>query len=334
MKHQAIPEHSVIRYKKVLVTGGAGFIGSNLCEDLLKQNNEVICLDNFSTGHRRNLASFSAHPSFKLIEGDICNLDDCRKASDGVEIVLHQAALGSIPRSIANPIATNDSNVGGFVNVLLAARDAGVKRVVYASSSTVYGDWPELPRVEDRIGKPMSPYGVSKVANELYAHVFGINYGMEIIGLRYFNVFGPRQNPEGPYATVIPKFIMQLKQHERPVINGDGTFSRDFTYIDNVIAMNHLAATTTNEQAIGQVFNAATGQQYTLNQLLLLLKKTLSRYDPAIAEIEPVYGPVRQGDFPHSRASVERAKQLLGFEPVTMFEEGLLLTTDWFWNHL
>jgi UDP-N-acetylglucosamine 4-epimerase len=327
-------EYQRIVNKKVLVTGGAGFIGSNLCEDLLNYNNEVMCLDNFSTGHRHNIESFISNPKFTLIEGDIRNLEDCQNACKDVDIVLHQAALGSVPRSINDPITTNEVNVSGFLNVLIAARDQKVKRFVYAASSSTYGDSENLPKVEDIIGMPMSPYAVTKYVNELYAHVFGLNYGLECIGLRYFNVFGRRQSPNGAYAAVIPKFVDQFIRYESPVINGDGTNSRDFTYIDNVIQMNHLAATTENEKAIGQVFNTAVGDRTTLIELTQLLRQYLSVFDPKIANVEIVHGPNRAGDIPHSLASVEKAKELMGYEPTHRLEEGLKEAVEWYWANL
>jgi UDP-N-acetylglucosamine 4-epimerase len=322
---------SKISHLKVLVTGGAGFIGSNLCEDLLQNNNTVICLDNFSTGRRENIAAFLENSRFILIEGDIRSMDDCRKAVKGVDIVLQQAALGSVPRSLNDPVTTNEVNISGFLNMLVAARDAKVKRFVYAASSSTYGDSEALPKIEEVIGKPLSPYAVTKYVNELYAHVFGLNYGMDIIGLRYFNVYGRRQDPNGAYAAVIPKFTMQLMAHESPVINGDGKNSRDFTYIDNVIQMNHLAAMTTNPEAVGQVFNTAVGERADLNRMVELLKKYLTEYDPKIAAIPVTYGPDRKGDIPHSLASVEKAKRLLGYEPTHNFEKGLKEAVDWYW---
>lgn len=322
-----------IQNKKVLVTGGAGFIGSNLCEDLLKHNNQVVCLDNFSTGYKHNIEPFLANPLFTLIEGDIRDLETCRKACAGQDYVLHQAALGSVPRSINDPITSNDVNVTGFLNMLVAARDAQVKRFVYAASSSTYGDSENLPKVEEIIGNPLSPYAVTKYVNELYADVFAKTYGMECIGLRYFNVFGRRQSPNGVYAAVIPLFVKQFMNYESPVINGDGTFSRDFTYIDNVIQMNHLAATTTNKDAIGQVFNTAVGERTTLIQLTELLKKLLALHDSKIAEVEIKFGPERKGDIPHSLASVEKAQELLGYEPEFNFQEGLSESIQWFWKN-
>jgi UDP-N-acetylglucosamine/UDP-N-acetylgalactosamine 4-epimerase len=323
-----------IQNKKVLVTGGAGFIGSNLVEDLLQNNNTVVVLDNLSTGYMHNLQAVIHHPDFQFMEGDIRNLETCKTACKGIDIVLHQAALGSVPRSLADPITTNEVNVAGFLNMLVAARDSKVKRFVYAASSSTYGDSENLPKVEDIIGMPLSPYAVTKYVNELYAHVFGLNYGMEIIGLRYFNVFGRRQSPNGAYAAVIPKFVDQFMRNESPVINGDGTNSRDFTYIDNVIQMNHLAATTTNQDAIGQVFNTAVGDRTTLLELTQLLKKHLSKYNPKIAEVEIVHGPNRKGDIPHSLASVEKAQELLGYAPSHRIEEGVEAAIGWYWENV
>lgn len=322
-----------IKNSKIVVTGGAGFIGSNLCEDLLKYNNEVVCLDNFSTGHRNNISNLLSHQNFKLIEGDIRNLETCKKAMQGAEYVLQQAALGSVPRSINDPIHTNENNISGFLNVLVAARDTKVKRVVYAASSSTYGDSQEMPKIEERIGMPLSPYAVTKYVNELYAHVFRLNYGLDIIGLRYFNVFGRRQDPNGAYAAVIPKFVMQLMSHESPVINGDGTVSRDFTYIENVIQMNHLALTTENSLALGQVFNTAVGERNDLNQLCIYLKKYLSVYDTKIADIEIMYGPTRKGEIAHSLACIDKAKNLLGYKPTHNFSEGLKEAVNWYWNN-
>ncbi|RZK24590.1 MAG: SDR family oxidoreductase [Flavobacterium sp.] len=320
--------------KRVLVTGGAGFIGSNLCEDLIKNDNEVVCLDNFSTGSINNILSLTQRKSFELIVGDIRNLGDCNKAMNGVDIVLHQAALGSVPRSINDPITTNSVNIDGFLNVLVAARDAKVSRIVYAASSSTYGDSKELPKVEDIIGMPLSPYAVTKYVNELYAHVFGITYGLDIIGLRYFNVYGRNQTPNGAYAAVIPKFIQSLMAHESPVINGDGTNSRDFTYIDNVIQMNNLAATSTNKEAVGQVFNTAVGERTTLNMMVDLLQQYLSDFDPEIAEIKMTYGPERIGDIPHSLASIDKARHILKYNPSHTLEKGLKASVQWYWKSL
>lgn len=320
--------------KKVLVTGGAGFIGSNLCEKLLNQNNQVICLDNFATGKRSNLNQMINNNQFKLIEGDIRNIDDCRRAVEGVEIVFHQAALGSVPRSIADPITSNEVNVSGFMNMLIAARDSGVKRFVYAASSSTYGDSKNLPKVEDIIGKPLSPYAITKYVNELYADVFARLYNMQIIGLRYFNVFGRRQDPDGAYAAVIPKFVKTLISKESPVINGDGTYSRDFTYIDNVLQANELAAIVQNEQAINTVYNVAYGQRTTLNELVQYLQEFLSDYDASIADVKITYGPAREGDIPHSLASIDKAARFLGYSPNYSIKEGLREAIGWYWENL
>ena len=323
-----------INNSRVLVTGGAGFIGSNLCEDLLKYNNEVICMDNLLTGKRQNVVALLANSNFTFVEGDLRSIVDCKKAMAGVDIVLQQAALGSVPRSIKDPITTNEINVAGFLNVLVAARDAKVKRFIYASSSSVYGDSSQLPKVEEVIGKPLSPYAVSKAINELYADVFAKNYDMEIIGLRYFNVFGKNQDPDGAYAAAIPKFIQLLIKHQSPEIHGDGTHSRDFTYIENVIQMNHLAATTSNQEALSHIYNTAVGERSDLTSLVGLLKKYLSNFDSKIADIEINYGPERKGDIPHSLASIEKAKKLLGYQPSHIFEEGLKEVVEWYWKNL
>ena len=318
----------------ILITGGAGFIGSNLCEYFLAKEYKVICLDNFATGHKHNLKAFINDTNFHLIEGDIRNLEDCQNAVQGVNYVLHQAALGSVPRSIIDPITTNDVNVSGFLNMLVASRDAKVKRFVYAASSSTYGDSVGLPKVEEVIGKPLSPYAITKYVNELYAEIFSRTYGLETIGLRYFNVFGRKQDPNGAYAAVIPKFVMQLMQLESPKINGDGNYSRDFTYIDNVIQMNELAMTTTNSEAINTVYNTAYGDRNTLNNLVDYLKKFLSQYDPKIANVAVEYGPNRVGDIPHSLASIEKAKTLLGYNPQFSMEEGLKEAVKWYWENL
>ena len=322
----------IITNKKVLVTGGAGFIGSNLCEALLYNDNEVRCLDNFSTGKRENIEPFISHPDFTLIEGDIRNYEDCQRAVDGVGVVLHQAALGSVPRSIDDPITTTEVNIGGFVKMLCAAKEAGVKRFVYAASSSVYGDHPGLPKVEDKVGEPLSPYAITKEVNEQYARNFAAIYGMETVGLRYFNVFGRRQDPGGVYAAVIPKFICALIHHERPVIYGDGMQSRDFTYIDNVIQANQLAALTDYPEAVNQVFNVACGEECSLNRLVDCLRDYLGRFDPEIMGIDPVYGEERAGDVKHSLASIEKAKELLGYWPEYGFKDGLRETVAWFWH--
>lgn len=320
--------------KNILVTGGAGFIGSNLCEELINLGANVTCLDNFSTGFRENLESIKDHPNFKLIEGDIRNLEDCKVACENQDFVLHEAALGSVPRSINDPITSNDVNVGGFLNMLVAARDANVKRFVYAASSSTYGDSESLPKVEDVIGKPLSPYAITKYVNELYADVFKRTYDFDTIGLRYFNVFGRKQNPNGAYAAVIPKFVMQLMNHESPVINGGGEYSRDFTYIDNVILMNLLALTSDNSASVNQVYNTAFGERTTLNDLVSNLKEYLSDFDPKIADVEVIYGDYRKGDVPHSLASIDKAKKLLEYQPKHSMKEGLKEAVKWYWNNL
>jgi len=322
----------MITNKKVLVTGGAGFIGSNLCESLLLNNNIVRCLDNLSTGKKENIVSFLKDRKFTFIEGDIRNLDTCKHAVEGVDVVLHQAALGSVPRSINDPITTNDVNISGFLNMLVAARDAKVQRFVYAASSSTYGDSKSLPKVEEIIGKPLSPYAITKYVNELYADVFYKTYGLETIGLRYFNVYGRRQDPNGAYAAVIPKFTQLFMQLESPTINGDGTNSRDFTYIDNVIQMNHLAATTDNKEAIGEIFNTAVGERANLLEMTSLLKKYLTEYKQEISRVEIIHGPERLGDIPHSHASIEKAKKILGYTPTHNLQKGLKEAVDWYWE--
>lgn len=314
------------------MTGGAGFIGSNLCEALLKQGHKVKCLDNFSTGQIKNLLPLlEEYPeTFQLQVGDIRNMEDCRKAVKDMEYVLHEAALGSVPRSINDPVTSNDVNVGGFMNMLVASKDEGIKRFVFASSSSVYGDDTSLPKVEGVVGNQLSPYAITKYVNELYAAVFAQLYGMEYIGLRYFNVFGRRQNPDATYAAVIPIFVKQLMKHESPLINGDGEYSRDFTYIDNVIQMNLLALTTTNPEAVNQIYNTAFGERMSLNELTRFLKDYLSKLDPAIADIEIKYGPNRTGDIPHTLASIDKAKRLLGYEPQYSICSGLQKTMKWY----
>ena len=325
---------SQIRNKRVLVTGGAGFIGSNLVEALLHQENEVVCLDNFITGSRKNLEQFHGNTRFHLLEGDIRNPSDCRKATDGVEYVLHQAALGSVPRSVKDPVTTNEVNVAGFLNMLVAARDQKVKRFVYASSSSVYGDHQGLPKTESETGNPLSPYAITKKANELYAGVFASLYGMELVGLRYFNVFGKQQDPEGEYAAVIPRFVKALIRHERPAIFGKGEQSRDFTFIENVIQANQRAALATHPDAPNTAYNIAFGERITLNELFFLLREYLSAYDPAISLVEPLYVTERPGDIPHSLASIDKARQLLGYNPEFSVKEGLKKAIEWYWENL
>lgn len=327
-------DRAILTNTKVLVTGGAGFIGSNIIEKLIAQNNYVVCLDNLATGKINNLKPFLNHPGFKFINGDIRNAETCQAACKDIDVVLHQAALGSVPRSINDPITTNQVNIDGFVNMLTAARDNKVKRFVYAASSSTYGDSKELPKYEDKIGKPLSPYAITKYVNELYARVFGELYGMETIGLRYFNVFGKNQDPDGAYAAVFPKFIKLMIKHEAPLIHGDGTQSRDFTYIANVIQANELAATTTNPSAINTVFNVAFGENNSLNDLTKELTEALSAFDPEIAKIKPVYGPVRTGDIKDSLASVDKAKEILGYNPLYNVHRGIKLAVRWYYENL
>jgi UDP-N-acetylglucosamine/UDP-N-acetylgalactosamine 4-epimerase len=324
----------ILKDSRVLVTGGAGFIGSNLVDSLLNSGNSVVCLDNFSTGKRKNLESFLDNPKFKLIEGDIRNYDDCLKSLENIDIVFHEAALGSVPRSIKDPVTSTDVNIGGFVKMLFAAKESGIKRFIYAASSSTYGDHPDLPKVEDKIGSPLSPYAITKYVDELYADNFAKSYGIEVIGLRYFNVFGRRQDPDGAYAAVIPKFMKSLMKHEVPIINGDGTVSRDFTYIDNVIQANHLASVVQNKEALNQVYNVAHGERTTLNQLFSFIRELAGEFDSSILAIEPNYGPFRAGDIPHSLASIEKAKNLLYYSPAFNVEEGLKEAVKWYWKNL
>jgi UDP-N-acetylglucosamine 4-epimerase len=320
--------------RKVLITGGAGFIGSNLVESMLNSGNYVVCLDNFSTGKRENLNGFINNPDFKLIEGDIRNYPDCEKSVRGIDFVFHQAALGSVPRSIKDPVTSTDVNIGGFVKMLYASKEANVKRFIYAASSSTYGDHPDLPKVEDKIGKPMSPYGITKYVDELFAANFAGTYNIEVIGLRYFNVFGRRQDPQGAYAAVIPLFVKKLMNHESPVINGDGSYSRDFTYIDNVLQANHLAALAQDNSAVNQVYNVAHGERTNLNELFELVKKLIGNFDREVLDIKPVYGSNRAGDIPHSLASIEKAKKLLGYQPTHTVSEGMSEAISWYRDNL
>lgn len=320
--------------KHILITGGAGFIGSNLTEYFLNKGYKITCLDNFATGHRHNIDQFLANPNYTLLEGDIRDFETCQKAVKGVDYVLHQAALGSVPRSIKDPQTSNEVNVTGFLNMLTAARDENVKRFVYAASSSTYGDSENLPKVEDIIGKPLSPYAITKYVNELYADIFSKTYGLSCIGLRYFNVFGRRQDPNGAYAAVIPLFVKQLMKHESPVINGTGDYSRDFTYIDNVIQMNELAMLTEDEKAINTVYNTAVGDRTTLNDLIGYLKDYLSEFDVEIKNVKVIHGPNRQGDIPHSLASIDKANKLLGYKPTHTIDKGLQEAVQWYWNNL
>ncbi len=319
-----------------LITGVAGFIGSNLLEALLKLDQNVVGLDNFATGHQHNLDKVRAEVTpeqwrrFRFIEGDIRSMDDCRQACDGVDYVLHQAALGSVPRSLEDPLNTNDNNITGFLTMLVAARDAKVKRFVYAASSSTYGDHPGLPKVEDRIGNPLSPYAVTKVVNEQYAKVFASCYGFESIGLRYFNIFGRRQDPDGAYAAVIPKWVKSMIEDEDVYINGDGETSRDFCYIDNTVQANLLAATSQTEGAANQVYNVAVGDRTTLNELYTEIRDLLSPRFPHLKDKQPVYRDFRPGDVRHSLADISKARERLGYEPTHRIGEGLKEAMDWY----
>ncbi|MBA3985472.1 MAG: SDR family oxidoreductase [Flavobacteriales bacterium] len=320
--------------KNILITGGAGFIGSNLTEYFLNKGHRVTVLDNFATGHRHNLISFLDNENFELFEGDIRDAKMCTLAVQGIDYVFHQAALGSVPRSIKDPVSSNEVNISGFLNMIVAARNANVKRFIYAASSSTYGDSEALPKVEDIIGKPLSPYAITKYVNELYADIFSKTYGMETIGLRYFNVFGRRQDPNGAYAAVIPLFVKQFMTHQSPVINGDGNYSRDFTYIDNVIQMNELAMITDNPEALNTVYNTAAGERTTLNDLVAYLQYYLKEYDPKIANVQVIYGPHRAGDIPHSLASIHKAKEALGYKPQFSMKDGLKEAVAWYWSNL
>jgi len=347
-----------LKSSKILVTGGAGFIGSNLIEHFLKNNNEVVCLDNLSTGHKKNIVEFMDHPNFQFMEGDIRHLDICRLAVRDCEYVFHEAALGSVPRSIKDPVTTNSVNIDGFLNMLTAARDEEVKRFIYAASSSTYGDSKELPKIEERIGRPLSPYAITKVVNEYFAKVYSELYGLETIGLRYFNVFGKRQDPNGAYAAVIPLWVKKLMAHESPIINGDGTYSRDFTYIDNVIQANELAAITpsdqirtrlneyfkqrdtsnfelrTSDSPVMEVFNVAYGQATSLFELYDALRKNLAKHDPGIAKIDVTVGSKRAGDIPHSLAAVDKSKAVLGYAPEFDASQGFEAACEWYYNNL
>jgi UDP-N-acetylglucosamine 4-epimerase len=361
---------NLIQNSRVLVTGGAGFIGSNLVDRLLEQNNKVVCLDNFATGKRENLKEALKQANFTLVEGDIRNYDDCKKAVEGCDYVLHQAALGSVPRSIADPMTSTDVNIGGFVKMLHAAKVAGVLRFIYAASSSTYGDHPGMPKVEHKIGNALSPYAITKYVDELFAKNFSDLYGIETIGLRYFNVFGCRQDPNGAYAAVIPLFVKQLINHQSPQINGDGSYSRDFTYIENVIQANQLAAITPSDiirerqiryctelgvenfssfkeeypknegevlntqSTISQIFNVAFGERTSLNELAQILKNNLAKFDPEIANVNFKYGDTRAGDVPHSLASIEKGKTILGYQPEYSVKNGLEEACGWYWENL
>lgn len=328
------------KQKTWLITGNAGFIGSNLTEFLLKHNQKVVGLDNFSTGYQHNIDDIldsldkTTVKNFTFIEGNTWDMDTCTKACEGVDIILHQAALGSVPRSIADPITSNKSNITGFLNMLTAAKDAGIKRFVYASSSAVYGDSKELPKIEERTGNLLSPYAAMKMTNELYAGVFQKNYGMETIGLRYFNVFGRRQDPCGAYAAVIPKWVGSLLRDEDIYINGDGETSRDFTYIDNVIQMNLLAGTTENSKAFGEAFNVAVGGRNTLNELYALINKELAVHIATFSKIQAIYRDFRAGDIRHSNADITKAQNFIGYAPTHSIYEGMNESIEWYVNNL
>ena len=335
---------------KILITGGAGFIGSNLCEYFVNKGHKVVCLDNLSTGFIHNIEPLLSCENFSFIQGDIRDLETCKISVKGCDVVLHEAALGSVPRSINDPIATNATNIDGFLNMLVAARDEGVKRFVYAASSSTYGDSKELPKLEHNIGRPLSPYAITKFVNELYANVFSSLYGIETIGLRYFNVFGRRQDPNGAYAAVIPLWVKALINHESPYINGDGSFSRDFTYIDNVIQANELAATISHDEIVERaklynmnlpqnapidlVFNVAYGGNTTLNDLYECLRTNLAKFDETIKDINPKYRENRVGDIPHSQASIIKAQRILGYQPKYSALDGFEQACEWYWNNL
>lgn len=316
--------------RKVLVTGAAGFIGSNLSEYLLEKGFEVIGLDNFSTGFEKNLISLKKNKSFQFIKGDIRDFKTCLNASKEVTFVLHQAALGSVPRSIKDPLTSNEVNINGFLNILEASKQNSVKRFIYAASSSTYGDSKELPKVEENIGKPLSPYAITKYVNELYAEIYSNTYGIETIGLRYFNVFGRRQDPNGTYAAVIPKFISQFLKGESPLINGDGSFSRDFTYIDNVLKINYLAMSTDNPDALNQVYNTAVGDRITIKEMAETIKKELIKYKEEVINVSILNRSNRPGDIPHSKASIEKARELLNYIPSHNFAPGIKATIEWY----
>ena len=343
-KYEELKEYLSKNKKTWLITGAAGFIGSNLLEKLLVLNQKVVGLDNFETGHKHNIdqalrdanniSSRDQSGNFKFINGDIKNLKVCEQACDGVDYVLHQAALGSVPRSIEDPIATNEANINGFLNILIASKDKKVSRFVYAASSSSYGDNTDLPKVEHMIGNPLSPYAVTKFVNELYANVFAKNYNLNTIGLRYFNVFGKRQDPNGAYAAVIPKWVASILNNKEVYINGDGETSRDFCYIENAVQANILAAMTANQEAINQVYNVALNQRTSLNELYKLIEdKIIERVD-GLEQKEPIYRDFRAGDVRHSQASIDKAKELLDYQPEFKVSEGLNEAIDWYINSL
>ena len=319
---------------KILITGAAGFIGSNLCSFMIKKGASVLGLDDFSTGKQENLLEFDNISNFSFVKGDIRDFKTCLKATNNIDFVLHQAALGSVPRSVNDPINTNEVNITGFLNMLEASKQNGVKRFIYAASSSTYGDSVELPKVEAKIGNPMSPYAVTKLTNELYASVYNRSFGIETIGLRYFNVFGKRQDPNGPYAAVIPKFISQVLNRENPTINGDGSYSRDFTYIGNVLKMNYLALTTENKKAFGQVFNTAVGNRISILEMTNEIIYGIKELIPNLGEVKINFGPIRNGDVAHSHADISKSKNFLGYEPSHTFKEGLSDSLDWYIKNL
>jgi len=343
-KYKELQEHLKSNQRTWLITGVAGFIGSNLLEKLLILNQNVVGLDNFATGHQHNIDQTIEDASkkigknlsinFNFINGDIRKLSDCQKACDGVDYVLHQAALGSVPRSIENPIETNKANIDGFLNMLVAAKNQKVKRFIYAASSSSYGDNPNLPKVESEIGNPLSPYAVTKLVNELYADVFSRTYGFKTIGLRYFNVFGKRQDPNGAYAAVIPKWVAAILNKEDVFINGDGETTRDFCYIDNIVQMNLLAATTNNNDATDQVYNVALNNRTSLNELYQMIEDRLIQRKPELKKKEPIYTKFRAGDVRHSQANIDKAQKLLNYQPRYMIAEGLDEAMDWYVDHL
>jgi UDP-N-acetylglucosamine/UDP-N-acetylgalactosamine 4-epimerase len=343
-KYEKLQEHLINNQKTWLITGVAGFIGSNLLEKLLTLNQKVVGLDNFDTGHQYNIdqaiedankvTSKDLNANFKFINGDIRDLDNCKQACNGVDYVLHQAALGSVPRSIEDPINTNRANIDGFLNMLVASKDANVKSFVYAASSSTYGDHPDLPKVEDKIGNPLSPYAVTKVVNELYASVFAKTYNFKTIGLRYFNIFGKRQDPNGAYAAVIPKWVAAILNKDDVLINGDGETSRDFCYIDNTVQMNLLAATTDNDKATDQVYNVALNDRTSLNKLYQMIEDRLIQRVVGLEKKEPVYKDFRAGDVRHSQANIDKAQTLLSYQPKYMISEGMDEAMDWYVDSL
>lgn len=320
--------------ERIVITGAAGFIGSHLCDYFVDNDYEVVGLDNFATGFKKNIAHIRSKPNFSFMEGDIRDLNVCKQAISGADYVLHQAALGSVPRSISDPMQTNEVNISGFLNVLIASHEAGVKKVVYAASSSTYGSSEQLPKVEETIGKPLSPYAITKYVNELYAAVFFNTYGLNTIGLRYFNVFGPRQDANGAYAAVIPKFVKGLMTEGIITLNGDGSYSRDFTYIENVVQANVKALLATSDHANNTVFNVACGDRTTLNELLEILKELLEHHHIKVDDVTIIHGPLRPGDVPHSQASIEKAKDLLNYVPEYSVRQGLEKSVAWYIENL